>query len=301
MHAFRHAARLHSIVCSSLTHLSEGSLRAWRICNTWLRQHSLLRPVQFAALRRGNSGSVTGVGLEVGFDTSKGGGSNDLVVCFTPLGPPSLLQQAPACTQGSCTCEQDACERLHACLHRGIPRVRRPSAIMGLQRMMGPLWQLPYGPLHPLLRPRSCASAGDHPLGGRPCGARGLAAGRAHRVPLPESVQLHAAQGRGQRPGVQGAPLGHKGRCSATAGASLRMRATCPHTAVFWHGSQEPCPMWRPASLQTRGMSCKGRVGEVSLACTCSQGYASVTISHDLPSRQLGEAPVGHMPVLHGS
>ena len=40
-----------------------------------------LEPAQYAALRRGTSGSVTGVGLEVGFDTAGGaGGAHGLVV-----------------------------------------------------------------------------------------------------------------------------------------------------------------------------------------------------------------------------
>jgi C-terminal processing protease CtpA/Prc len=39
-----------------------------------------LEPAQFSALKRGNSGSVTGVGLEVGFDTTKADGSHSIVV-----------------------------------------------------------------------------------------------------------------------------------------------------------------------------------------------------------------------------
>lgn len=39
-----------------------------------------LEPNQYAALRRGTSGSVTGVGLEVGFDTKDTSNSSGLVV-----------------------------------------------------------------------------------------------------------------------------------------------------------------------------------------------------------------------------
>ncbi len=39
-----------------------------------------LEPTQYAALRRGTAGSVTGVGLEVGFDTKTSGSGNSLVV-----------------------------------------------------------------------------------------------------------------------------------------------------------------------------------------------------------------------------
>ena len=38
-----------------------------------------LEPQQFAALRRGTAGSVTGVGLEIGFE-NRGGDSNKIVV-----------------------------------------------------------------------------------------------------------------------------------------------------------------------------------------------------------------------------
>ncbi len=44
-----------------------------------------LEPVQYAALRRGTAGSVTGVGLEVGFDTKPGATDNGLVVRFCLL------------------------------------------------------------------------------------------------------------------------------------------------------------------------------------------------------------------------
>jgi carboxyl-terminal processing protease len=39
-----------------------------------------LEPAQYAALRRGTAGSLTGVGLEVGFDTKPSGSGNSLVV-----------------------------------------------------------------------------------------------------------------------------------------------------------------------------------------------------------------------------
>ena len=42
-----------------------------------------LEPAQYAALRRGTAGSLTGVGLEVGFDTTPSGSGNSLVVTFT--------------------------------------------------------------------------------------------------------------------------------------------------------------------------------------------------------------------------
>ena len=40
----------------------------------------LLEPARLAALRRGNAGSVTGVGLEVGFDTATSSARSELVV-----------------------------------------------------------------------------------------------------------------------------------------------------------------------------------------------------------------------------
>lgn len=48
-----------------------------------------LEPVQYAALRRGTSGSVTGVGLEVGFDTKPGATDNGLVVITPSAGGPA--------------------------------------------------------------------------------------------------------------------------------------------------------------------------------------------------------------------
>ncbi|CAL8471979.1 g11521 [Coccomyxa elongata] len=48
-----------------------------------------LEPVQYAALRRGTAGSVTGVGLEVGFDTKPGATDNGLVVITPSAGGPA--------------------------------------------------------------------------------------------------------------------------------------------------------------------------------------------------------------------
>ncbi|EIE23663.1 photosystem Ii D1 C-terminal processing protease [Coccomyxa subellipsoidea C-169] len=48
-----------------------------------------LEPTQYAALRRGTAGSVTGVGLEVGFDTKTSGSGNSLVVITPSAGGPA--------------------------------------------------------------------------------------------------------------------------------------------------------------------------------------------------------------------
>ncbi len=56
----------------------------------------LLEPTQFAALRRGTAGSVTGVGLEVGFDTHEAD-SHNLVVsaCTCPSMPAHAVLCCP--------------------------------------------------------------------------------------------------------------------------------------------------------------------------------------------------------------
>lgn len=43
-----------------------------------------LEPAQYSALRRGTTGSVTGVGLEVGFDTKDTSSHNLVVSCSIP-------------------------------------------------------------------------------------------------------------------------------------------------------------------------------------------------------------------------
>ncbi|KAK9905938.1 hypothetical protein WJX75_009244 [Coccomyxa subellipsoidea] len=48
-----------------------------------------LEPAQYAALRRGTAGSLTGVGLEVGFDTKPSGSGNSLVVITPSAGGPA--------------------------------------------------------------------------------------------------------------------------------------------------------------------------------------------------------------------
>lgn len=53
-----------------------------------------LEPAQYEQLRKGNSGSVTGVGLEVAFSSSPGLPDNTLVV--RPPPPCSHLLSAPA-------------------------------------------------------------------------------------------------------------------------------------------------------------------------------------------------------------
>jgi C-terminal processing protease CtpA/Prc len=58
-----------------------------------------LEPVQYSALRRGNAGSLTGVGLEVGFDT-KDAASNSLVV-RSPCRPPAGQQPLAAALSAS--------------------------------------------------------------------------------------------------------------------------------------------------------------------------------------------------------
>jgi hypothetical protein len=61
----------------------------------------LLEPARFAALRRGTTGSFSGVGLEVGFDTATPGAENELVVGFHNPTQALALQHAGSSPWGS--------------------------------------------------------------------------------------------------------------------------------------------------------------------------------------------------------
>lgn len=69
-----------------------------------------LEPQQFAALRRGTAGSVTGVGLEIGFE-NRGGDSNSIVVRYH-------TNVFSVCSyQSAWTCRKDPAERFIVLLH----------------------------------------------------------------------------------------------------------------------------------------------------------------------------------------